>query len=104
MDTVEQPGRAIGRDIARGESVEHEIDQFIQKRHADRVRDEGGRAEEEAWAANCRRHTEARRAENQSEWHLYHLDAADRLRTTLGALVSYHEQEAEKYLPKGSAA
>jgi hypothetical protein len=28
-----EPGRCIGRDIAKGEAVEHELGAFISKRH-----------------------------------------------------------------------
>jgi hypothetical protein len=103
MDLARMPGRAIGRDIARGEAVEHELDSFISKRHADRVRDEGGRPEEEAWRESERHHEAARRAQNARAWYEYHLDAAGRLRATLSALVAHHEQEAQKYQPKGAA-
>jgi predicted metal-dependent peptidase len=43
------PGRAISRDISRGEAVESEINSFITKRHNDRAaRGEGERLAEEA--------------------------------------------------------
>ena len=46
MDVMEQ-GMTIGRDISKGEAVEHELNGFIGKRHEARVRDEclaaGGR-------------------------------------------------------------
>ena len=41
-------GWAIGRDIAKGEAVEAEIDVFISRRDAERRKSEGERAEEEA--------------------------------------------------------
>ncbi len=103
MDTVEQPGRAISRDISKGERVEDEIDVFISRRHDQRVRDEGGRPEEEAWRESERRHEAARREQNASAWYEYHLDAAGRLRATLSALVAHHEREAQKYQSKGAA-
>jgi hypothetical protein len=61
---VAQPGRAISRDISRGEAVEAEINCFITKRHNDRVaRGEGERLAEEAWKASERREEARRRAE-----------------------------------------
>ena len=61
---VAQPGRAISRDISRGEAVEAEINTFITKRHNDRVaRGEGERLAEEAWKASERREEARRRAE-----------------------------------------
>jgi hypothetical protein len=58
-----EPGRGIGRDIAADENVERQIDAFIQKRHSDRVRDEGERAVEKIWRASERREEERRRQE-----------------------------------------
>jgi hypothetical protein len=61
---VAQPGRAISRDISRGEAVEAEIDSFITKRPNDRVaRGEGERLAEEAWKASERREEARRLAE-----------------------------------------
>jgi hypothetical protein len=39
-----QPGRAISRDISRGEAVEAEINSFITKRHNNRVAKRRGTA------------------------------------------------------------
>jgi hypothetical protein len=49
VDIAAQPGRDIGRDIGRGEAVEHELDAFISKRHEQRLKTEGERQIEEAW-------------------------------------------------------
>jgi hypothetical protein len=57
------PGAALSRDIASGEKVEAELDQFISKRHRDRVTTEGERAVEEFWRETERRVEAARRAE-----------------------------------------
>lgn len=57
------PGRDLSRNISRGEAVEHEIDQFISKRHAQRVRNEGERAVEVAWAESSRREEARQQAE-----------------------------------------
>jgi hypothetical protein len=81
-----EPGLSIGRSIARGEAVESELDAFISKRHEARVRDEGERAVEDAWAESSRelaacqrdeedrgrlamcRHLEAVYARRSAEW------------------------------------
>ncbi len=94
--------RNLGSPTAPGEAVEHEIDQFIERRHRDRIRDEGERGEEAVWRESERHHEAARRAENGAAWYEYHLAAADRLRATLGSLIEHHEAEAERYLPKGA--
>jgi hypothetical protein len=57
--TDERVGAALNRDlgspVAPGEQVEHEIDQFIARRHEQRVKHESERAEEEAWQESSRR-------------------------------------------------
>ncbi len=104
MDLARMPGAGIGRDISKGEQVEREIDQFIQKRHEGRVRDEGERCKEEIWAASERTYF-AHQAEEQRLARLaFHEGQAVRLSSTLGHLVAYHEEQAEKYRPKGDAA
>ncbi len=103
MDLARMPGAGMGRDISKGEMAEKGLDAFIEGRHDQRVRDEGGRPEEEAWRESERRHEAARREQNASAWYEYHLDAAGRLRATLSALVAHHEREAQKYQSKGAA-
>ena len=85
---VARPGRAVGRDIGRGEAVERELDAFISKRHEQRVRSQGERREEEAWQESERRHEERQRLQARYEWHLHHTAQAERLRLTLEALAS----------------
>ena len=46
-----EPGRPIGRDIAAGEAVEHELDAFIYRRHEQRRKSEPEREAEAAWVA-----------------------------------------------------
>ena len=82
-------------DVARGEHVEGELDVFITRRHDQRVRDEGERLTEEAWAESVRRQEAQRREENRALWHEYHRAAAERARRTLEALIRDHEAAAE---------
>ncbi len=65
MDVMREPGLSIGRDISRGEQVEHEISAFIEKRDAARVREEGDRPAEAAWMESERAHNARLREENR---------------------------------------
>ncbi len=85
-----------GREIARGEAVEKELDAFISKRHDRRLTDEGERPTEEAWMESGRRHDASRREALRSAWCAFHRDQAERLRRNLAALVAHHEREAER--------
>ena len=51
----------------------------------------------ELWAGSVRRYHERRRQEARALWHAFHISQAERHRRALGALVAYHEAEAEKY-------
>jgi hypothetical protein len=90
-------------DIKRSEQVESDLDSLITRRHVRRVIDEGERPALEMWQESERQHEEQRRMQARYERHLHHAGQAERLRRTLESLVSYHEAEAEKYLPKGAA-
>lgn len=95
MEAVDvEPGRMIGRDISRGEAVEHEIDGLISKRHERRVIEEGERPAEEAWMESERAHNRRRREENRLAWSEYHRLQAERHRSILEALISHHERRA----------
>jgi hypothetical protein len=107
VDVAAQPGRAIGRDIGRGEAVEAEMDAFISKRHDRRVAEEGERQAEEAWRASVRAYEEKRQRMARLEWHAFHCGQAERHRATLLALIEHHEEQAAKLVevkPKGDAA
>ena len=91
-----EPGAGLSRSIARGESVEAELDSFIARRDAQRVRDEGERPEAAAWVESERRHSARRKAENEAAWCQYHQDQAARHRRTLEALIRDHEEAAAR--------
>ena len=96
---IKEPiGAALNRDIAKGEHVEEELEQFISRQERDRLRIEGERVQEEAWRTSERRRDAAREARLKQEWWEYHIDQAGRIRANLEALVAHHEAEAEKYL------
>ena len=89
-------------DIARGEMVEKELDGMIECRS--RQKDPDG--ESELWQASVRAYEEKRRQAARLEWHLHHTAQAERLRRTLEALASHHEEQAAKLTdiePKGAA-
>ncbi len=98
MDVMGEPGVGIGRDIAAGEAVEHELDAFISRRDKQRREEEEDRAEEEAWVESERRHDVHKRAENRAAWYGWHMDQAERHRRNLGALVAQHEAAAERLM------
>jgi hypothetical protein len=96
VDVEQMLGQVLSRDITQGEQVEGAIDEFIEKRHRQRVREEGERAQEEAWKESARKHAAKQRQQARLEWHLHHTDQAERLRRTLESLIEHHEREAEK--------
>jgi hypothetical protein len=98
MEVAAQPGRGIGRDIGRGEAVEHELDAFISKRHERRVKSEGERQAEEAWKESVRRYEARRREENRQAWASFHETQAERHSCTLAGLIAGHQEKARKLL------
>ena len=89
-------------EIARGEMVEKELDGMIDRRSRRKDCDE----ESELWQAGVRAYEEKRREAACLEWHLHHIAQAERLRRTLEALASHHEEQAARLMdvrPKGAA-
>jgi len=89
---MREPGRAISREIARGERAVAELDSFISRRDKQRRETEGDRAVEAAWAISERREDARRRQENRAGWHGWHVHRADLYRR----LSAEHEAAAEK--------
>lgn len=84
LDVLSEPGRVIGREIARGERAEAELDAFISRRSgAEDRRKSGHEAElEEMWKEGERRQKARRREENRAgwrDWHSYRADLFARL-------------------------
>jgi predicted nucleotide-binding protein (sugar kinase/HSP70/actin superfamily) len=102
VDVAAQPGRGIGRQIGRGEAVEHELDAFIAKRHEQRVKTEGERAIEAAWRESERREEARRREENRLAW----CDYFERLSACLRVRPQEYDQRAQTLMetdqPKGA--
>jgi hypothetical protein len=91
-------------DIARADAVDLELDRLIAKR-ASRERRADPDEQEELWKASVRRYNTRRREEMRAAWCQHHHAQAARLRATLEALISAHEEQAERYTdqPKGAA-
>jgi hypothetical protein len=88
------PGAGIGRDIAKGEAVETEIDVFISRRDAERRKSEPERELEAVWRAFERIHEAARRREARAGWYSWHAHRAE----LYGRLSREHAATAEELL------
>jgi len=66
-------------EVTRSKLVEAELNQFIEKRHDQRVSDEGQRPAEEAWAESQRSCFARRREENRVAWVAYYRRLASAL-------------------------
>jgi hypothetical protein len=89
--------------VEHAEMVEKQLDAMIQRRA--RKGDVDPDEREELWKASVRAYEEKRRRMARLEWHLHHTAQAERLRRTLEALASHHEEQAAKLLdvrPKGA--
>jgi hypothetical protein len=87
-------------DIARGDVVERELNGMIERRA--RKGDVDPDEHEELWKESVRAYTARRREEMRAEWCEHHQGQAVRLRAVLEELIADHEEQAEKYLPKGA--
>jgi type II secretory ATPase GspE/PulE/Tfp pilus assembly ATPase PilB-like protein len=88
-------------DKARSEAVDAELDRLISKR-APQNRRADEDEHEELWKESVRAYTARRREEMRAEWCEHHQGQAVRLRAVLEELIADHEEQAEKYLPKGA--
>ena len=89
-------------DIVRGEMVEKELDAMIERR----FRQKDPQEDSDLWQESAKAYEEKRRQMARLEWHLHHTAQAERLRRTLEALASHHEEQAAKLMdiqPKGAA-
>ena len=83
-------------DISRGESVEHDLNRLIEKRHDQRTSAEGHRQSEELWEASVERYNCERERQLRAAWCEYHQGQATRHRAVFEALIARHEAEAER--------
>ena len=86
-------------DVARSEAVEAELNRLIEKRSTQEMDSD---EREELWKGSVRAYTARRREEMRAEWCEHHQGQAVRLRAVLEELIADHEEQAEKYLPKGA--
>jgi hypothetical protein len=89
-------------DIVRGEMVEKELDAMIERRS----RQKDPQEDSDLWQESAKAYEEKRRQMARLEWHLHHTAQAERLRRTLEALASHHEEQAAKLAkvrPKGAS-
>jgi hypothetical protein len=89
-------------DVAHGEMVEEQLDAMIQRRA--REGDLDPDEQEERWKASVRRYNARRQEEMRVAWCEYHQGQAARHRAVLEALITTHEEQAERYRdqPKGA--
>jgi hypothetical protein len=90
-------------DVAHGEMVEKELDAMIQRRARKGDLDPDER--EDLWKASVRSCNIRRREEMRAAWCEHRQGQAARLRTALEALITDHEEQAERYRdqPEGAA-
>ena len=92
---IEQPvGAALNRDIGfiKGEQVDGELGNLIERRHNQRIRDEGERAVEAVWKEAERREE----AQRQREWQQGRLAVCEHLQNVYMKLADEHGEEARK--------
>ncbi len=93
--------RNLGSPTALGEATEAELDRLIERRS----RQEDPNEESELWRQSARAYTVRRRDEMRAAWCEHRQGQAARLRTALEALITDHEEQAERYRdqPEGAA-
>ena len=79
-------------DIARSEVVEGDLNRLIEKRHDQRVADEGERAAEALWQESVRRYHARQGEDRRAAWYEYEM----RLYRIHSGLASEHLARAAK--------
>jgi hypothetical protein len=87
-------------NIAHGEMVEKELNAMIERRS--RKGEVDPDELEPFYMESVRRYNAHRREEMRAAWCEHHQGQAVRLRAVLEELIADHEEQAEKYLPKGA--
>jgi hypothetical protein len=80
-------------DIRQGEQVESETDVFIARRHAKRVKEEGERPKEVAWAESVRRYERHEEKVRLWERKRYHEAMIRAHEANFAAVLSGHRRE-----------
>ena len=92
--------------ISRSESVEHDLNRLIERRHDQRRAEESHKPSEELWQESVKRYNAERDRQLRAAWHEYHRGQAARHRAVLKVLIATHEAQAAKLMdiePKGAA-
>jgi hypothetical protein len=103
MERREEQGEV---DVSRSESVEHELNRLIERRHNQRTAEERHKPSEELWQESVERYNAERDRQLRTEWAEYHQGQAARHRAVLKALIATHEEQAVKLMeeqPEGAA-
>jgi len=89
--------------IRSDEAVDAELERFISRRAS---QDSGlsPDEEEESWKASVRKHNALVHEENRAAWCEYHRLQAERHRSILEVLISYHERRAMELGEIGESA
>jgi hypothetical protein len=85
-------------DISQSEAVEQELNRLIEKRHYQRMTEDGHRPSEELWKASVERYNCERERQLRAAWCEYHQAQATRHRSVLEAVIADHEEKARKLL------
>jgi hypothetical protein len=86
-------------DISRSESVEHDLNRLIERRHDQRTTEEWHKPSEELWQESVERYNCERERQLRAAWCEYHQGQAVRHRAVLEFLIARHEAEAERLAP-----
>src|SRR5215217_1052350 len=103
MERKEERGEVA---LSRSESVEHDLNRLIERRHDHRTAEERHGPSEELWQESLERYNAERDRQLRTEWAEYHQGQAERHRAVLKALIATHEARAAKLIevePKGAA-
>jgi hypothetical protein len=103
MERREEQGEV---DVSRSESVEHDLNRLIERRHDRRTAEEKHKPSEELWQESVERYKAERDRQLRTEWAEYHQGQAERHRVVLKGLIAHHEEQAAMLMdvrPKGAA-
>jgi hypothetical protein len=85
--------------LSRSESVEHDLNRLIERRHDQRTTEEWHKPSEELWQESVERYNCERERQLRAAWCEYHQGQAVRHRAVLEFLIARHEAEAERLAP-----
>jgi hypothetical protein len=89
-------------DVAHTEAADRDLVRMIERRSKNGEVDPDEL--EPFYMESVRRYNASKCEEMRTAWCEYHQGQAARHRAILASLVAYHEEQAEKYLPRGDGA